>query len=602
METSIKHLVATLIGRLHIDQIYQWEYARNGKKLTLLHIHLQPESGMRFGEAKEICINLFEKHPMVFFTLYYRREVQHFIEDGLARFRLICRAENKIYPLPELNEEVDTVLEPLSLLLNKSKGYIATERNKISAFIEGYEFYRNAGNTAHAALMLHQALELTLRLASMLLVGYEKKSHCLLNNVEHLRTYDSVLGKLCIKDRDHQAIKLLDQAYNHTRYYQDYQISDDQLDLAEQVSQRSIDWIETYQQEYIREIEQEFSPAYQAKKRTLKLKEAFIQEHNSTKNTDPKELILQALKIYTNHISVRFFAYRSQQQQWNNRCTVMNEEQITQRYYLCIGLYDDEQLGTLDLQAKINDLLPDYARVTLILEDEKSMLRKAKKGNLFFFAVLQHAELWKAGEGVDHSREELASPHRSTTYVKKQWEARLQNTRTFTHLHPSGIIGDERAVGFGLALALEQIFLGLIKAFLGYSCPIVNLNYLLQLVDSINPDLGTRFFLDNNNHRPLFKLLVNGQQKFRHTTSSTVNQEDLERLSRLVNEYIVAAAHYVELYFEEQSFSETDSSELVEEDQIVETREISVLTEQPQVRCDEIRNASYIPTNGSMYG
>lgn len=549
MKTDINKLIDTLIERLYIDQIYKWTYTRDGKKLRMFHIHLQPQAKMRFGEAKRLCTHIFEKYQGIYFTLYYRHEIQQLIEQGLGRFSLICRPENKLYQND--STQGDILLPEISVaeITKRCKSYIEIENKKTHSFLAGYHFYLSNANYAHAAFMLHQALELTLRTTLMLLSGDEKKSHCLVNTITHLKIYDSILGRLSIKDKDLAALQQLDNSYAAFRYNQGFQIDMMYLETAYYIAEKAIAWIDKYQIEYLQEIEHELKPEHIATKRVEALKNKYINEIRHTIDSNHRKLILHALEIYCEPKLVKCFAYRSQQRHISNLLLVINDNIIVHHYYLLLGLTSN-QINTLDLQQKTNKLLPEHVRVTLITENEENIFQNAHEGKLFFYDVLQIGEIWFEEETfMTPDRPLTPTSLRSNTYLGQQWTKRIQNARALSYMHIGlNQMGDERAVCFALATTTEQICLGLIKIFLGYSPDVLNLNYLMELIDVIAPDASAVFYRDHTNDNVIFGLLTEVQQEFRHSFNYKVCESKVSILYERVNRFINKADNLVEEY------------------------------------------------------
>ncbi|MBE8720163.1 HEPN domain-containing protein [Sphingobacterium pedocola] len=547
MNTNINILVETLVAKLHIDRIYHWTYARDGKKLSMLHIHLQKSSGLRFGDAKELCFAIFEKYKDIYFTIYYQEEIQQLIEQGLGRFSLVCRAENIIYQNDKSVQDITLPKADADEIANQSEAYIDIERSKVASFLDGYHFYVNTGNAPHAAFMLHQALELILRTAFMLLVGYEKKSHNLVNNIAHLKTYDSVLGRLCIKDRNQAVLRLLDNSYSAFRYTPNYQIAVADLETAYRIVEKAIAWIEMFKIEYIEEIKNELAPEYIAQKRIQNLKTRYAEDVKSLSTDSHKEFIISALQVYCTPKQVNCFAYRCEQRQLSNILLLSDNKTTLHQYYLLLAT-SDERINTLDLQDKINQLLPSEINITLILEREDTILNKAQQGHPFFCNVIQNGETWlQNGNRIEKSQ--LPATYRNMSYLNKQWGKRIQNAEGLLNLNNrQHLIGDERAICFVLAIATEQVCLGLIKSLLGYSSHILNLNYLMKLVDVSAPHVSAVFRRENEEDNNIFKLLTEAQQRFRHAPNYRTQGQHLEVLAGRVKQFIAIAHSAVESY------------------------------------------------------
>ncbi|ULT28762.1 hypothetical protein KUH03_21215 [Sphingobacterium sp. E70] len=127
----------------------------------------------------------------------------------MGRTSLIYQSENRIYQNPA--QEIPLVLPQYTPaeVIERTRSYIDQEKSKIRSFIDGHFFYLDSNNHAHAAFMLHQAIELSLRTAEKLLLNDERKSHSLRGTIAHLKTFDAKLAKLIDSEEEKKHLKRL---------------------------------------------------------------------------------------------------------------------------------------------------------------------------------------------------------------------------------------------------------------------------------------------------------------------------------------------------------------------------------------------------------
>lgn len=548
---DINPLIHDLTKRFQIEEIYQWTYQRNGKKYEMLHIHIKPCGRMRMGEIRGVIARIVAEYIDVYFTLYYTKEVQHMIDQGMGRFFLICQPEHRIFQQEGLEQKIRLPQLSPSEIADKTFAYIEVEKQKGQSFLEGYQFYLARNNNAQAAFMLHQALELTLRIVLMALTGDEKHTHSHLEIIAHLKKFDSKFTWLDKKEKYKSALRKLDGAYFSPRYDQGFQANKEDLEAIHQLYEEMLSWVGEYQADLIQEIKHKLSPEYLAQQKTERLKENYASALENRDDISHRELIVMALQVFCAPQSIWCFAYRNKQQQCSNLLLIADEKEVMHHYYLFISVLEHET-RLLQLQDKVNQLLPGYLTVTLIVETQENILRHVQQGQLFFCNVLRTGEVWleeKGGTELDTIA--IPIPKRSMTYLKKQWERKLHNAKVLSTLEYSyDQTGDERALCCTLALATEQIFVGIIRVYLGYYPSVLNLTYLMRFMDLLCPDVVAVFGLDEPGGKERFNLLNNALQEFRFSSNYNVCENEALALDNLMGKFINKAEELVSRHFE----------------------------------------------------
>lgn len=270
-------------------------------------------------------------------------------------------------------------------------------------------------------------------------------------------------------------------------------------------------------------------------------------------NNSFRDLILNALDIYCQPIAVYCYAYRKHQKQCINLLQQSNDLQSEHHYYLFITCTDQTKFVPY-LQQQINHILPTQVALTIILEQEDSLIKKARAGKTFYCNVLRNAECWyninkpDNLEFIDQNNgiPEQISP--DISYLKKQWNNRLTNAKLLLEGEFSDF-GYERVLCHNLTSAMEQLYFGLIKLFLNYTPSSSNLNYLAKFVSIISPEIEHSFNSLSTRDQELVDLMTKSQNLFRYDANYSLSETQVGYLHDFVYSLVEIAENYVDNYF-----------------------------------------------------
>src|SRR5690606_37668633 len=160
MNTELTPIIDTILRTIAVDEIYQWTYAHDGKKYQILQINILSSAGIRGGDPLGLVNKIIKNYPSVYAKVNFTQEVQKKLNQGLGRTYLIYQSQNRVYRNPA--QEIPLVFPEYTAaeIIEKTRSYIDKEKSKIRSFIDGYNFYQQHKSHAHAAFMLHQAIEL----------------------------------------------------------------------------------------------------------------------------------------------------------------------------------------------------------------------------------------------------------------------------------------------------------------------------------------------------------------------------------------------------------------------------------------------------------
>ncbi|WP_411972471.1 HEPN domain-containing protein [Sphingobacterium sp. Lzh-3] len=561
MNTDINPIIEAILRAVAVDEIYHWTFDHDGKKYQMLQVNLTSNAGIRFSDANSLINKTVGSYPNVYINVNFTHEIQQKINQGLGRAYLICQPENRIYqnpvqdiPLVLPNNKSDEVIE-------KTRTYIDKEKGKIRSFIDGYNFYFEHKNYAHAAFMLHQALELAFRTAENILVVEDKKSHSLKNHINYLKAFDDRLGTLADNMENKQALEKINKAYIDYRYHFDYFIDEDVLETAYQIAINTLNWIYDYSNLLFEEIKSKLNPVPVANNEVENCKNNNEIYKQNYCNANYRDLILNAIERYCTPALVVCFGYDSDHHHYQNALRRAKNDCITHNYYIFV-VYDTLNAEINNLPQLITDLLPNNVSLTLALENTTTFSKQLSKGHPFFLSLLKAGDIWFQNPSIANiDLESIVAPQLDLEYVHQQWKTRYNNARTLylPYEEDWSSISIE-ATYYMLSQALEQVCLGVINSVIQYKPQRVNLTFLMTLCKLIVPDAYATFCLDHEEHFAAFKNITEAQQQFRYNANYKGDPLTILRLQELTKTFIEKCNNEMEIYFEKIS-----SQQLVEQ-------------------------------------
>lgn len=555
MNTDINPIIEAILRAVAVDEIYQWTFDHDGKKYQMLQINIASNAGMRYADPRGMINKIVKNHqPDLYIKIHLTHEIQKQLNLGLARTHLIYQPKNRIYQNPV--QETPLILPNYTAteIIEKTESYINKEKSKIRSFIDGYNFYLEHKNQAHAAFMLHQAIELSLKTTEHILLNDDRKSHSLIGSIGYLKTFDPKLAKLIDSKEEKQALDKIDKAYIDYRYQQDYTIDEDLLETAYQIAINALNWIYDYSNLLFKEIRSQLSPVQTINSPIENCKNNNEIHKQNYCNSNYRDLILNAIERYCTPSLVVCFGYDSDHHKYHNALQRAKNDCITHGYYIFVA-YDILSAEINNLTQLITDMLPNNVSLTLALENSAVFSKQLSNGHPFFLSLLKAGDIWLQNTSITNiDRENIVAPQLDLDYVHQQWMTRYNNARTLylPYAEDWSSISIE-AVYFMLSQALEQVCLGVINTVLQYKPQRVNLTFLMQLCQLIVPDAYATFCLDHADELNAFKNITEAQQQFRYNANYQANPIAIPRLQELTKTFIEKCNNEMESHFEKIS-------------------------------------------------
>ena len=193
---------------------------------------LPGNSPLSFKEYQNLVESNCVEFGSVMLWCSHLGEVNKLLKEGHIFYSPVCTADRLVYdnrriPLPEKNDiDVAAVIAKSQTVFN---GLFATAKS----FLDGARYYATTEQAKTSAFMLHQATEHVLRSLLFSVTAYNSYNHNLDNLLRHCNYCAPELSKVFPRDDDKEKeiFHLLNSAYVHTRYKNNYEISTDDLML-----------------------------------------------------------------------------------------------------------------------------------------------------------------------------------------------------------------------------------------------------------------------------------------------------------------------------------------------------------------------------------
>ncbi|MCX2681402.1 HEPN domain-containing protein [Galbibacter sp. EGI 63066] len=232
MQTLTQETVSKLTTLLDVRYIYKSDIAFKDCDTSLIIVILEGNCSSLTQELSSMVAKIFQEETDFLYRIFSFEYARQQLKENNLFFIHGCSPAKLIYKSSGAESQlIDQTIDANAL--NNIAGVFKKEVHKISAFMDGANFFLERENLSQAAFMLHQYIELWFRYAGLLIMGKERKSH----SIKELKTYIKVfapgLGTLFNTELEEEQnlLKLLDEAYITTRYHNNYHINKEQINI-----------------------------------------------------------------------------------------------------------------------------------------------------------------------------------------------------------------------------------------------------------------------------------------------------------------------------------------------------------------------------------
>ncbi|MGS2760994.1 HEPN domain-containing protein [Sinomicrobium sp. M5D2P9] len=535
MALPIRDITQKLVQLLEVQYIYQTDIEEG----SLLIILLRGRCSALTTELATTVGRIFQEETAYRYRIFDMDYAEEQLKDKNLFFIHGCLPHKLVYKATEdapglLPYTVDEVVK------NHLKVRYTNETVKARAFLEGAQYYKRDQYRPHAALMLHQYVEISLRFATLFIMGKERKSHSIKELQNNLRPYAPKLGRIFNTETEEEALllKLLDEAYIASRYRNDYHITDHQL---------------THIHQQAEQIETLLKKRYNYRLKGLKSPQQAtryngVAEYPLEEDTLLQELIAQ-LEQYITPYAIYVMGKRKEVHTQQVFMQPAHYAPVELTAYTLLILVEDHWTPSMyTLLEEAGEGLSQPCCVYPIVYDVGKAWDKVDRGHNFLSRTIMGTPLaYYKGENPENFHFSPARHPKMWKQIYKKWKSHWRHA-TYIHstIEQDEYPEDAAARVAVLGYALEQVCLGLLFVFWEFKPRHYALDYLLHLCSHFT-ELPDRFFPKTSyREHYLFHLLCYGHRIIRSRTNAGISRKDVEKAYGVVDGFMSNAREIAE--------------------------------------------------------
>ncbi|MGN7820542.1 HEPN domain-containing protein [Chitinophaga sp. 22536] len=203
-------------------------------KEMVLHDYLVvlPAESLPYEEIKTLIESACAKLGSVIVSFIKEAELIKLLDEGHIFYSMICKSTNLTYEKETSVSTIPVIKNPFGII-EKARSHFHDEFRKAESYLGGAKYYMRNNENNLAAHSLHQATEHTLRALLISLISYYPYGHNLSRMLRYSLRLTTELNEIFPQntDKERELLLLLNKAYTHTRYRNDYVINDKDLNI-----------------------------------------------------------------------------------------------------------------------------------------------------------------------------------------------------------------------------------------------------------------------------------------------------------------------------------------------------------------------------------
>lgn len=529
---NLKNMISQITSQYNIEQIYLNTYERDILPFELI-ILVSNKYVKTLGDLAPKIINTLREYPQFKIMCFVAFQAKDKIREGNLFLFTSCQPEKLIYTKENSDFKPISKNFDFNKCMKLALDLKEREQQKIDEFKDGFHHFYEKGKYSLAAFMLHQTIELTYRYLELLLVAKERVKHSIRCHHLYLKEICSVYAGVFDEDDEEDIVLLqvLEDIYCSTRYENNYEIAPDMLKQLEakmnaillnagQIFEHIIHFFEKSHKENLH---------LQGQQKSLPRE---ITKSEINDNVSLNNVVEQLKESLSVPISIYLFGQRSR----SFYRTGINKGEI--------GLISDNSFDLLivsetDIREPLSNLqllLNDHLEVSVFFLSftQEQIQKQLDKNCPLFHRVLCGAEnLLHAGldNNFWHFHENKGvRTGQEIESAKTSWYNRKENASGF--LNGGVAIDNSEEVGIKVLLynqAMEQICLGMLKFFFGFTPYQYNLNHLYNLCCSFWDFPNDIYPRSTVEEKRLFKELVDVVKNVRYKGSTNLDWDEAYR-------------------------------------------------------------------------
>ncbi|MFH7004213.1 hypothetical protein [Flavobacterium bizetiae] len=513
-QKELENAVRELQSFMDITAVTLHEAETAGKRGYILTIILREDSQQIASEMYDWADKVLKKYPSVPYVIINLWDVLHRLKNGSLYYLKWYLSNISLFKNEEFDFKIKKDIPTVSVLLKKAvkknNGLLA----KAESLRRGSQHYEGTNNHYMALYTIHQAVNLLFGIIGELVRGKSHSNHYTLDHLNKIKDYAPVLNQVFNDDdaKDKEITDLLDKARIEFPYGGNTKIKKDKIKEA---------------QKKLNRILKETKKIFQDQLSYCEGKSIFFIEPKQN-----PEILNDAVIDYEKIVSDTVTSYLKTEAVY---CFGAAEKSI-KHFYLLVLVKEGKINAVHDLADIIKSRTKEQCTATLLIHHTSELKTATGDQKYFFLNVIKNGKALFKKESAVLEFGDL--PVRSITSAKEY----LCYRNTVVNYMESWQGDYEWACyaplkGLMLHTMAEQICLGMIRLFMGYSPNHFALSYLLEICDHFNAEISSYFPRVTEQDRNLFMILSRSYASLRYSGADTFSEEDMNLLQDRYNDF-----------------------------------------------------------------
>lgn len=513
-QKELENAVRELQSFMDITAVTLHEAETAGKRGYILTIILREDSQQIASEMYDWADKVLKKYPSVPYVIINLWDVLHRLKNGSLYYLKWYLSNISLFKNEEFDFKIKKDIPTVSVLLKKAvkknNGLLA----KAESLRRGSQHYEGTNNHYMALYTIHQAVNLLFGIIGELVRGKSHSNHYTLDHLNKIKDYAPVLNQVFNDDdaKDKEITDLLDKARIEFPYEGNTKIKKDKIKEA---------------QKKLNRILKETKKIFQDQLSYCEGKSIFFIEPKQN-----PEILNDAVIDYEKIVSDTVTSYLKTEAVY---CFGAAEKSI-KHFYLLVLVKEGKINAVHDLADIIKSRTKEQCTATLLIHHTSELKTATGDQKYFFLNVIKNGKALFKKESAVLEFGDL--PVRSITSAKEY----LCYRNTVVNYMESWQGDYEWACyaplkGLMLHTMAEQICLGMIRLFMGYSPNHFALSYLLEICDHFNAEISSYFPRVTEQDRNLFMILSRSYASLRYSGADTFSEEDMNLLQDRYNDF-----------------------------------------------------------------
>jgi hypothetical protein len=511
-QKEVENAVRELQSFMDITAITLHEAETAGKRGCILTIILREDSQQIASEIYDWADKVLKKYPSVPYVIINIWDVLHRLKHGSLYYLKWYLSNISLFKNEEFDFKIKKDIPPVSVLLKKAvkknNGLLA----KVESLRRGSQHYEGTNNHPMALYTIHQAVNLLFGLIGELVMG---RSHSINYTLDHLSTineYAPVLNQVFSADKDKEIADLLDRARIEFPYGGKTKIKKDRVKEAQKKLYCILKETKKIFQDQLSYCEEKSILFIEPKQNSEILNDAVI---------DYEKLVIDTVTSYLKTEAVYCFG---------------TAEKKVRHFYLLVLVKESKVNAVHDLADIIKSRTKEKCTATILIHNISELKTATGDQKFFFLNVIKNGKaLFKKESAVPEFGD---LPVRSITSAKEYLCYRnivVNNMEKWQEDYEWACYAPLK--GLMLHTMTEQICIGMIRLFMGYSPNHFSLSYLLEICDHFNPEISSYFPRVTEQDRNLFTILSRSYASLRYSGADTFSELDMNLLQDRYNDF-----------------------------------------------------------------